>query len=348
MSDLSCYDYKLPNQLIAQQPLTHRTDARLLVLDRHSNTIDHSHVRDLPGLLQPGDCLLLNDTRVIPAQLVGYRTQTGGRWTGLYLSTDARGGWRLLCKTRGKLKPGETVTLQDPSLADRAVIRMLVDLGQGQWIAMPEPAQEALTLLQQVGRVPLPHYIRSGHAVGSDKEHYQTVFASQPGAVAAPTAGLHFTQHLLQQLQQAGITTCCITLHVGIGTFQPISASSLDQHKMHSEWGQISSETVNAIKHAQQSGGRIIAVGTTTVRVLESVAAQGELQPWQGQTNLFIRPPYKFQVVDALLTNFHLPKSTLLILVRTFGGDHLIRRAYQAAIDEGYRFFSYGDAMLIF
>ena len=351
MPELADYDYDLPRELIAQQPLAQRADARLLVVHRNSGTLHHAYVRDLPELLAPDDALVLNDTRVVPARLVGRRTQTGGRWEGLFLRVDEDGHWRLLSKTRGKLTPWETVTIRDDTASGELKLRMIEKLPDGQWIAHPESDlgsdDNALTILNRIGRVPLPPYIRQGEMVAADRERYQTVYARQPGAVAAPTAGLHFTEKLLASLQAKGVGVCRLTLHVGWGTFAPIGGASLDEHKMHEEWGQINREAVEQINARRANGGRIISVGTTSVRVLESAAAGGELQPWSGQTDLFIRPPYEFRAVDALLTNFHLPKTTLLVLVRTFGGDALIRHAYQEAIAEEYRFYSYGDAMLL-
>ncbi len=352
MSELDQYDFHLPRELIAQKPLRTRSDARLLVVRRADGSLEHHHVRDLPELLSTGDCLVLNDTRVIPARLVGFRTQTGGRWEGLFLAADDDGNWKILSKTRGKLAPGETVTLQDRELRGVCRLMLLSQLGDGLWAARPEyesesEREETLTLLDRVGRVPLPPYIRDGEMIDEDCETYQTVYASEPGAVAAPTAGLHFTNPLLKRLESAGVQTSQITLHVGLGTFRPISTTSLDTHKMHSEWARIDAATVDQLEATRRDGHRIIALGTTAVRTLETAAAGGSLAAWQGETDLFIRPPYKFNAVDALMTNFHLPKSTLLILVRTFGGDALIRQAYDEAIREEYRFYSYGDAMLI-
>jgi S-adenosylmethionine:tRNA ribosyltransferase-isomerase len=347
MSELEQYDYDLPRELIAQQPLAKRSDARLLVVDRRAASISHAHVRDLPEILSSGDSLVLNDTKVIPAQLVGYRTKTRGRWNGLFLAADAGGNWRLLCKTRGKLAEGETVTLQNREGVAATVLHLVANLGAGEWAARPEPTEDALDLLARVGRVPLPGYIRGGEMREADRQSYQTVYAQKPGAVAAPTAGLHFTPELLRLLQTRGVELCHLTLHVGVGTFRPISAQRLSEHRMHSEWGCIDADTAEKLQQRRAAGGRIVAVGTTSVRVLETAAADGQLKLWRGETNLFIRPPHQFRAVDALMTNFHLPKSTLLILVRTFGGDELIRRAYAAAIRERYRFYSYGDAMLI-
>ena len=211
----------------------------------------------------------------------------------------------------------------------------------------PEMAGDFETVLDQIGRVPLPHYIRGGAMVDSDLENYQTLFAKHVGAVAAPTAGLHLTQSLMKRLQKRGVQMAQVTLHVGIGTFRPVTANDLDDHQMHFEWGQIDEPTVEKIAACRKNGGRIIAVGTTSVRVLETAAAGGTLQPWKGETNLFIKPPYEFKSIDGLMTNFHLPRSTLLVMIRTLGGDDLMKRAYEAAVEEKYRFFSYGDAMLI-
>jgi S-adenosylmethionine:tRNA ribosyltransferase-isomerase len=347
MSELDHYDYELPEELIAQHPLRNRADARLLVVDRRSRTFAHSHVRDLSEFLQAGDCLVLNDTRVVPARLVGKRTLTGGRWTGLFLSADALGDWLVLGKTRGHLRPGERIDLEDRQGVVRFSLTLLAKFDDGSWVVKPSLAGEAFSLLEQVGRTPLPHYIRGGEMMEGDQETYQTVFAERPGSVAAPTAGLHLTHELLAALEDRGLAICRVTLHVGVGTFRPIAAERLAEHQMHAEWCSLSGEAAATLQVHRRAGGRIVAVGTTTVRVLESAARGGELAAFQGETDLFIRPPHRFRAVDALMTNFHLPRSTLLVLVRTFGGDDLIRRAYEEAIQEGYRFYSYGDAMLI-
>jgi len=347
MSDLDRYDYDLPEELIAQCPRNQRSDARLMLVDRQRQTIDHFHVRDLPELLTSRDALVLNDTRVVPARLEGIRTATGGRWTGLFLRHSVQGLWEVLSKTRGKLQPGESVTLLDRTGEPTVCLYMATSLGAGRWAARPDRDQPAFELLEQVGRVPLPPYIRGGEMVADDAENYQTVYAEKPGAVAAPTAGLHFTPGLLERISRQGVAIQRLTLHVGIGTFRPIAVDRLADHAMHAEWGCIDAAACSALQARRQQGGRIVAVGTTSVRVLETAARSGELQPWTGETDLFIRPPFAFHAVDALLTNFHLPRSTLLVLVRTFGGDRLLRAAYEEAIAERYRFFSYGDAMLI-
>lgn len=350
--DSELFDYELPRELVAQEPLRNRVDARLMVVDRARQEIEHHHIRDLPELLQKGDRLVLNDTKVIPAQLVGKRVPTGGRWQGLYLRTTAEGHWALLCKSRGRMKPGDLIQLVDAEGRQGARLRMIEPLAEGQWLAHPDSDEPAEVVLARCGRVPLPPYIRGGQMVDSDTINYQTVFARAPGAVAAPTAGLHFTKDLLQHITARGVELSAITLHVGLGTFRPISAPTLDEHVMHREWGELSAVAAGEINATRAAGGRVIAVGTTAVRTLETAvrapgASRTHMVPWQGETELFIRPPFEFQAVDALLTNFHFPKTTLLVLIATFAGRELIERAYQEAIREEYRFYSYGDAMLI-
>jgi S-adenosylmethionine:tRNA ribosyltransferase-isomerase len=347
MSELAEYDYDLPKHLIAQSPAVCRSDARLLVVDRLRNSLDHKHIRDLPEILRRNDCLVINDTRVVPARLVGRRHNTGGHWEGLFLEASPDGLWRVLCKTRGKLRPGDTITLLNAIGDEDVQLELGAKENDGTWIARPLATDDALALLDRVGRVPLPPYIRRGEMVESDRQHYQTVYAQVPGAVAAPTAGLHFTTTLLQRLVEEGVELCALTLHVGPGTFRPISSDTLAAHRMHTEWGCVKQESVERILACRQRGGRVVAVGTTSVRLLETAAAGGQLEPFAGCTSLFIRPPYRFRTIDALLTNFHLPRTTLLVLVRTFGGDELVRRAYDEAVREQYRFYSYGDAMLI-
>jgi S-adenosylmethionine:tRNA ribosyltransferase-isomerase len=340
------YDYELPSELIAQHPLPEREKARLMLVDRRAAAIGHHRIHDLPRLLSTGDCLVLNDTRVLPARLVGRRTRTGGRWEGLFLA-ERDGVWRLLSKTRGKIIPGETVTLCDRRGKEGVRLAMLAQLGEGAWAARPQSDESHLGILERYGRVPLPQYIRHGEMEESDGKDYQTVFAANPGAVAAPTAGLHFTTSLLGELIDRGIRPFKLTLHVGIGTFRPIATERLEDHVMHREWGRLDEHVAGELAERRRAGARIVAVGTTSMRVLETAAAGGELAAWEGETDLFIRPPFRFRAVDALLTNFHLPRSTLLVLVKTFGGDALIERAYREAIRERYRFYSYGDAMLI-
>ncbi|MCU0960585.1 MAG: tRNA preQ1(34) S-adenosylmethionine ribosyltransferase-isomerase QueA [Pirellulaceae bacterium] len=347
MTDVSHYDYEVPRELIAQMPLANRSDARLLVVSRAERSITHAHVRDLPDFLRPTDCIVLNDTRVLPARLAGYRMATGGRWTGLFLSADEQGHWEVLGRTRGRLKAGERIMLVDRTARDAFGLTMVAHAGAGVWIAVPDRADTASDLLDLVGRVPLPPYIRGGRMVERDRERYQTVFARHPGAVAAPTAGLHFTTELLGRLVDAGIAICRVTLHVGIGTFRPLHTARVEDHQMHAEWGEITAANVERIEACRRAGGRVVAIGTTSMRVLETAAREGQLRPWRGETRLYIHPPFQFHAVDALLTNFHWPQSTLLVLVRTFGGDALIQQAYAAAIQQRYRFYSYGDAMFI-
>ena len=341
------YDFDLPKELIAQNPLPNREDARLMHINRHQKTIEHQHIRDFDQLLNEGDCLVLNNTRVIPAKLVGFRTLTGGRWQGLFLDADENGNWRVLCKTRGKAKPGETVTLHDRNGNEQFLLTLVARLDDGSWVVNPDTEGTWLEQLKQVGQVPLPNYIRGGNMMDSDLKDYQTIFAKHAGAVAAPTAGLHLTEPLIRRLIDRGVKIAQVTLHVGIGTFRPVKTANLEEHDMHFERGSIEQKSVDTIKQAKTAGGRGIAVGTTSVRVLETAAADGELKPWEGETNLFIKPPYQFKSVDGMLTNFHLPRSTLLVMIRTFGGDELMARAYAEALEEKYRFYSYGDAMLI-
>lgn len=350
--DVSLYDYELPEELIAKEPLPERDASRLLVLDRQTGAIQHRGIRDLADLLRPGDCLVLNDTRVLPARLIGQRASTGGKWEGLYLGQAENGDWRLIGQTRGYLKPGEQVVLiplgHDPPSAPESLHLTLIDREpDGVWRMRPEPVGDTLALLQQFGTMPLPPYMQRKVATDSDRQRYQTTYARHPGSVAAPTAGLHLTESLLADIEARGIRIARVTLHVGLGTFRPISATTLSEHLMHSEWCEIGEPAVQTIQETRERGGRIVAVGTTSVRTLETAAADGQLRPWRGATSIFIRPPYQFRVVDGLLTNFHLPRSTLFVLVSAFAGLEHIQAAYAAAIRERYRFYSYGDAMLM-
>lgn len=349
MSELDAYDYELPRELIAQQPLRQRSDSRLMVVDRSSGSIEHYHVRDLPEVLRAGDALVMNDSRVVPARLVGFRTETRGRWQGLYLRADpATGCWELLSKTRGRLRVGERISVLDRNAQHSLTLEVIARTEEGHLIVRPDQGGDAGDLLEQFGRIPIPPYIREGQMTDADISDYQTVYAKHRGSVAAPTAGLHFTKELFESLQRAGVTGHAVTLHVSLGTFQPIAAGDIERHQMHAEWGQITAATAEALNEVRDRGGRRIVIGTTSVRVLETAAdAEGRLSPWTGTTELFIRPGYQFRAVDALMTNFHLPKSTLLVLVSTLAGHELIRRAYAEAIEQRYRFYSYGDAMLI-
>jgi S-adenosylmethionine:tRNA ribosyltransferase-isomerase len=357
--DLFLFDYEVPRRLVAQEPLRNRADARLMVVDRRRQEIGHHHVRDLPYLLPAGDRLVLNDTKVMPAQLAGRRTQTGGRWQGLFLETTPEGDWRILCKTRGRLNAGESITLIDREGRADVKLGLLERLEEGRWRARPDSEEPTEDLLNRVGRVPLPPYIRGGNMVDADVANYQTVFAQRAGAIAAPTAGLHFTSELLKALEAREVPNCRITLHVGLSTFRPIETDSLDEHRMHSERGEITAAAAAQMNATRTAGGRLIAVGTTVARLLETAvrselatasdAATGRraIPAWQGATELFIRPPFEFHAVDALLTNFHFPRTTLLLLVQTFAGWELTAEAYRQAMNEEYRFYSYGDAMLI-
>jgi S-adenosylmethionine:tRNA ribosyltransferase-isomerase len=333
------FDYHLPPELIAQEPREPRDHARLLVASRRNAVLQHRRFDDLPDLLRPGDLLVLNDTRVVQARLFGKRARTGGKWEGLFLRELAAASWEMLCQTRGTLEPGETIEVEPGPLS----LRLLARLPGGRWQVQPMTPGTTVALLEQSGHLPLPPYIRKGTARAEDRERYQTIYAQHAGAVAAPTAGLHFTERVFERLRSRGIEWTTVTLHVGLATFQPIQVDDYTQHPMHSEWGQLTQASADAINACKQRGGRVVAVGTTSVRVLESA----NLQAWSGETKLFIHPPYAFKTVDGLITNFHLPRTTLLLLVGAFAGIDLLRQAYEAAIAERYRFYSYGDAMLI-
>jgi S-adenosylmethionine:tRNA ribosyltransferase-isomerase len=350
LDSIDAYDYQLPRELIAQHPVEHRIDARLMMIDRAAGQISHHYVRDLPTLVESGSALVLNNSKVIPARLVGSRAATGGRWEGLFVRLGEEGLWEILSKTRGSIRVGETISLLDREGREVPALTVLAKLPEGHLAVRPLDQERGHEeILEQFGRVPLPPYIRDGQMVDQDWERYQTVYAQQPGSVAAPTAGLHFTANLIRHLQGKGIITAAVTLHVGIGTFRPVSADKLSEHEMHSEWGELPESSSAKLIHCRNNQGRVIAVGTTSVRVLESAARStaSPLEPWQGETNIFIRPPYSFQAVDGLMTNFHLPRSTLMALVCAFAGRELIMEAYQKAIEQEYRFYSYGDCMLI-
>lgn len=350
--DLDCldnYEYTLPRELIAQHPADQRIDARLMVVDRRDGTISHHHVRDLPEFFNAADALVVNTTKVVPARLVGSRTSSGGRWEGLFLHVGQEGLWETLSHTRGHLTPGETLTLRDREGRLSEALVVMTKLPNGHIAVRPIIEEPAEDFLERFGRVPIPPYIRDGQMVDDDVTRYQTVYARESGSIAAPTAGLHFTTDLLNRIQERGVVRTAVCLHVGLGTFRPIQVKHLAEHVMHSERGELSETAAKRLNLCRLEGGRIIAVGTTTTRVLEAACQQnqGQLAPWSGETNIFIRPPYAFQAVDVLMTNFHLPKSTLLVLVCAFAGRDLMLRAYAEAIEQRYRFFSYGDAMLI-
>lgn len=342
MSKFDLLDYELPPHLIAQEPAPDREASRLLVVNRRVGSISHHHFRDLPDLLSPGDLLMLNDTRVLPARIVGRRENTGGRWEGLFLRQRMDGLWELLAQTRGRPAIGEVIAIEPGPL--RLTLRGRAD---SHWLAETSIPGTPAELLAQSGRVPLPPYIRKGIGGEADRERYQTVYARADGSVAAPTAGLHFSSNLFDRLREHGVGSAHVTLHVGVGTFEPIKTDDPIKHQLHSEWGEVPAVAVDAIRQCKSAGGRVIAVGTTATRALETAARDGELKPWRGETDMYIYPPYRFRVVDGLITNFHLPRTTLLLLVVAFAGPDLVRAAYAEAIRREYRFYSYGDAMLV-
>lgn len=340
-------DYPLPPDLIAQHPAPERDAARLLVVRRGGAVAGHHVFRELPDFLDAGDLLVLNDTRVLPARLIGRRERTGGKWEGLYLHDSSTGGWEMLCQTGGRPSIGETVLVEPEAGGEPLRLALLGRTPAGHWLARPEAAGSVAELLARYGRVPLPPYIRKGRAADADRERYQTVYAERAGAVAAPTAGLHFTSQLFEALAQRGVERTFVTLHVGPGTFQPVQVDDPTQHRVQSEWGEVSASAARAVADCKARGSRVVAVGTTSVRVLETAARHTAGQPWSGLTALTIAPPFEFRTVDALVTNFHLPRSSLLLLVAAFTGLESMRSAYAVAVEKGYRFYSYGDAMLI-
>jgi len=340
------FDYHLPEHLIAQHPAAQRDLARLLVVRRASVSIEHRTFRDLPDLLAPGDLVVLNDTRVLPARLVGRRETTGGKWEGLFLHTTENGLWEMLAQTRGYPEVG-TAFVTDTNL--RLVLRGRT--ADRHWLMQPDEAGTPPELLTRYGHVPLPPYIRKGREEPADRERYQTVYADTMGSVAAPTAGLHFTPAVFDRLAARGIATTRVTLHVGLGTFAPVKEDDPTKHVIHREWCEVRQPAVDAVRATKARGGRVVAVGTTTTRTLESAAqssmGEGRLSSFCGETGLFIHEPFTFRAVDALVTNFHLPRTTLLLLVGALAGGDLLQRAYAEAVAHEYRFFSYGDAMLV-
>jgi S-adenosylmethionine:tRNA ribosyltransferase-isomerase len=333
------FDFDLPSELIAQFPAPERAASRLLCLDGKSGDLSDSLFRDLPQYLHSGDLLVFNDTKVIKARLFGVK-DSGGKIEALVERVLGEHEVLAFIRASHAPKPGSRLLLAE-------AIHAVVEERQGDIYRLRfENDAVSFDLLERHGNLPLPPYItHSPDAV--DETRYQTVYARQPGAVAAPTAGLHFDEAMLAQLAQHGVQTAHVTLHVGAGTFQPVRAENIAEHRMHSEWYTVPQQTVDAIVAAKARGGRIMAVGTTSLRALESAANSGELRAGQGETDIFITPGYRFRVVERLLTNFHLPKSTLLMLVSAFAGTDNIRRAYHHAVENRYRFFSYGDAMLI-
>ena len=336
---LDDFDYVLPQELIAQFPPEERGASRLLRLDGSTGTLEDRWFRDIIELVAPGDVVVMNDTRVMKARLVG-RKKTGGRIEVMVERVLGRDEVLAQVGANHPTRAGTRLLLAD------AVEATVVERQREFFRLRFEDCDDVLALLERHGSVPLPLYI-SRAARSGDTERYQTVYARELGAVAAPTAGLHFAPALLDALRARGVVLAWLTLHVGAGTFQPVRLQDLSQHEMHGERYNVSAETVRRIVEARRKGGRVLAVGTTTLRALESAAADGELTAGSGETRLFILPGYRFRVVERLLTNFHLPRSTLLMLVSAFGGTDNIRRAYRHAIEQGYRFYSYGDAMLI-
>jgi S-adenosylmethionine:tRNA ribosyltransferase-isomerase len=343
---VSNFKFDLPDELIAQQPIEPRDHSRLMVIDRRRGCWEHRTFDELPDLLCSGDLLVRNNSRVIPARLIGRRVATGGKWNGLFLRELPDETWEVLASTRGRPVPGEHVLVGGG-------LQLVLESKNpsGSWIVRPEgkrdPFETTQSLLERHGRTPLPPYIRCGEGSSGDELTYQTVYAQRPGSVAAPTAGLHFTDELFRRLAASNITWVDLMLHVGLGTFLPLKVEQLEEHRMHSEWAELSEQVVASIESARSARGRIIAVGTTSARVLETASASGRLEPFTGETALFIRPGHVFRGFDALITNFHLPCSSLLVLVSAFAGVDLIRAAYAEAIRARYRFYSYGDAMLI-
>lgn len=337
--NVSDFHFDLPDELIARYPLRERTASRLLCLDGLSGETAHRRFTDLPELLQPGDLLVFNDTRVIPARLFGKKA-TGGQVE--VLVERVTGDHEIIAHVRASkaLKEGQAVILEDGT-----TLRM-AGRNEALFHLVCDTSEPVLDVLERIGHMPLPPYVDRPDE-STDRERYQTVYAREAGAVAAPTAGLHFDEALLETLRAQGVETAFVTLHVGAGTFQPVRVDRIDDHVMHSEVVQVPQATVDAVERTRARGGRVIAVGTTSVRSLESASRGGRLRAFQGETDIFISPGYRFQTVDVLVTNFHLPESTLIMLVSAFAGYRNVMDAYAEAVAERYRFFSYGDAMFI-
>ncbi len=342
-------NYDLDPELIAQQPVPVRSDSRLLVLNRNKSSLIDSYFRNIGDFLDPGDCLVLNDTKVLPGRFYA-RRKSGAILEGLFLKVNQQGQWEVMLKGLRKVKIEEQIYLNKRDKSDFCRAQVIEKLDNGKCTIGLQCTNDVFSVLEKIGFAPLPPYIRRNKAqkdFAKDSSCYQTVYANKPGAIAAPTAGLHFTEELIENLKKSGINFARVTLHVGAGTFKPVKADILEDHQMEPERFEITQITAEKINSAKDKGGRIIAVGTTSVRTLESVAASGRIEPRHGQTNLFITPGYQFKLIDAMITNFHLPKSTLLALVATFAGLENILAAYKHAVDNRYRFYSYGDAMLI-
>ena len=339
---LTDYDYDLPEALIAQQPCPQRDASRLMVLDRATCKIHHTQFSQIGKFLPTRSLLVLNDTKVIPARLIGRKLPTGGKIELLLTRQKGRNSWEALVKPGRRVTHGTRITFGEGILTGK----ILAKSSLGLYTVRFEYDGDFDEILAQVGRVPLPPYIKR-EPNQTDKEEYQCVYAKEAGAIAAPTAGLHFTLELMDKLTRDGIHRVPLTLHVGLGTFQPVKVEEIEMHKMHSEYFELSQTGADQINAAKREGRKIVAIGTTSVRALETVASDCSVDPYQGYTDIFIYPGYRFKVVDALITNFHLPKSTLLMLVSAFAGHEFIFEAYQEAIAQKYRFYSYGDAMLI-
>jgi len=342
-------NYYLPPELVAQQPLGLRSDSKLLVFNRSSGEIVDSRFSSIGDFLLAGDCLVLNDTKVLPARFFA-RRNTGGKLEGLFLSEKTVGIWQVLLKGTRKVKTGEVIYLKDKANEDFCKAEVLNNPApDGCWLRIKADGGFE-TILDKIGYPPLPPYIKRGadlHQAAIDKLRYQTIYAREPGAVAAPTAGLHFTDELIEQLKAGQVSFAYITLHIGTGTFKPITTDNIEEHKIHQERFNIDEKNARIINTTKEKGGRVIAVGSTSARTLETVAIGSRVQALSGKTELFIKPGYQFKIVDAMVTNFHLPKSTLLALVAAFAGLENTLTAYRHAIEQRYRFYSYGDAMLI-
>ena len=336
------FDFHLPEELIAQTPLEKRDASRLLIVDRSSGEFSDQHFDSIIDQLQPGDALVMNNTRVLPARLYGEKPGTGGHVELLLLKNTEGDQWEVLAKPAKRLKVGAQVSFGD----GRLTATVVDELEHGGRIVRFDYQGIFLEVLESLGEMPLPPYI---HEKLADRERYQTVYAKENGSAAAPTAGLHFTKELLAQIEAKGVKLVYLTLHVGLGTFRPVSVDNLEEHEMHSEFYTLSEEAAATLREVKANGHRVIAVGTTSIRTLETIGNkfQGDIQADSGWTNIFIKPGYQWQIVDAFSTNFHLPKSTLVMLVSAFAGRDLTLKAYEHAIAERYRFFSFGDAMFI-
>ncbi|GGB28401.1 tRNA preQ1(34) S-adenosylmethionine ribosyltransferase-isomerase QueA [Virgibacillus dakarensis] len=335
------FDFDLPEELIAQTPLKDRAASRMLVLNRDAKTIEHKHFTDIKDYLRKGDCLVLNDTRVLPARLYGIKEDTGAKIEILLLHQQEGDSWEVLAKPAKKVKAGTKLIFGDGKLTATC----LDTLEHGGRILQFAYDGIFYEVLDELGEMPLPPYIKEQLP---EKERYQTVYAKEEGSAAAPTAGLHFTNELLDEIREMGVTIAFITLHVGLGTFRPVSVEKIDEHKMHSEFYHMTKETAATLTNVKENNGRIISVGTTSTRTLETIVRDhGKFQEASGWTDIFIYPPYQFRAIDGLITNFHLPKSTLIMMVSALADRVTIMQAYHEAVKERYRFFSFGDAMLI-